>query len=295
MAKPKPKFAPDVIARRRKRTWRWDRVESLGKSGRKPTKADDADVVRGLEFWTRWKAINEISDPLKFDEAEAALDADFFDCRVAFDWFSSCSFERWAVESLVVANEDRDRIALEANVPVEVVRMYEALFFDVRDRLGCEILTRGVLFAPAVVKGSPPTDHDLLWKHLAFERGAPLLRSLWSTPELDASVTQVLHDIAVSRIIRNAAAAQFVRAVTKESAGEITQDFIALKAAQKEASVGGDQVLSHLLSAAAITMGALNRQFENTKDQALLETITMFRNSKALQAGTKPEVASGTV
>src|SRR5262245_21411056 len=49
--------------------------------------------------------------------------------------YEAASYDRWLIEALVVANLPRDEICRHYPATVELIELYEAAFFDVRDLL----------------------------------------------------------------------------------------------------------------------------------------------------------------
>lgn len=282
-------FSNQVIGLRRDRAWRWNRIVLLGEGGEKPLKSDDSVIHRGYAFWVENEKLSKIRGKAERAKANEALQREYFDCKVAFEWYKEADFERWAVEALVVAQSDPSYIAEQTGAPQSAVEMYEALFFDVRDRLDRELLVRGSLLAPSLVNGAPENDSDMFWKQIAYEKGGEMVKELWRMPDAISDVTHMLSGIAIGRMVRNAAAAQFVRKVDKHTASDITNEFNAMRAIEKEEAAGSDKMLQHLVSAAAVTVAAVGRAFENAGPKELQQVVGELRRHREVAVGTAHE------
>jgi hypothetical protein len=87
-------------------------------------------------------------------------------------WRDSNRLRRDAIEAFILAGEPSIRIATRFGIPATVIDAFEALFYDVRDRLRYRAYVNGVLLTPQSNGHlSEPTFGDVL-KIFAYNRGA---------------------------------------------------------------------------------------------------------------------------
>jgi hypothetical protein len=85
---------------------------------------------------------------------------------------------RWEVEARIVADRPTAEVAGRTGLPAGVVEAYEALFFAVRDRLGCIDWIATFVFGPRLYEGITEKDADLILKRFAYGYGAVVLDAL---------------------------------------------------------------------------------------------------------------------
>jgi hypothetical protein len=82
---------------------------------------------------------------------------------------------RWVVEAHLLAGETDQKIASRIGCSEEYIRTYEALFFNVREKLNCTDYISNVVLKDVVVRGLHERDKDLLWKLMAYTYGSQVL------------------------------------------------------------------------------------------------------------------------
>jgi hypothetical protein len=85
---------------------------------------------------------------------------------------------RWELESRVLANQPVNEISARCGLLPEVIGTYEALFFDVRARLGAGIWITSTVIGDGLQRGF--ADHEVgpLWRALAYFGGPLILDAL---------------------------------------------------------------------------------------------------------------------
>ena len=119
----------------RSRCWRFDRVLQLIASQpfpRRPSRVHDDHYVRGYYFFL---LENRNTDWKHFDGTSSRQDPALVQAH-RLRW-STDAEDRAIVESRILATETDAEIGRKLGVLPEAVDWYEALFFCVRDRLGC--------------------------------------------------------------------------------------------------------------------------------------------------------------
>jgi hypothetical protein len=85
---------------------------------------------------------------------------------------------RSGIEARILARETNDQIARKTGYSADTIAAFEALFFNVRDRLGRrDFIMNGVL-GQAAVHGLHARDHDLLWKIVGYKAGPHVLDAM---------------------------------------------------------------------------------------------------------------------
>jgi hypothetical protein len=91
-----------------------------------------------------------------------------------YDLYRSKGALRHAVEARVLAGEPTGAIALKCALPPAVVRGYESLFFDVRDRLKSRDFIHTRVIGPAL-SACGASSHAVVWKLFGYVGGARVL------------------------------------------------------------------------------------------------------------------------
>lgn len=135
---------------------------------------DDTQVKLAWRYLSRWDPENrqtliKLSNehPILHDAHMLYQDAD-----------TGC---RWIFEAGVMADRPVTELAEYLNADAEVLKMYEGMFFDVRNALkhrGCII---GSVLMPATKGGAVPHDPDFFYKMLAYHGGWDIVKAIWET------------------------------------------------------------------------------------------------------------------
>jgi hypothetical protein len=120
---------------------------------------------------------------------------------------------RWSAEARILAGETDREIASRIGCGEEIIQIYEALFFNVRDKLNRKDYIFNVVLRGAVSRGLHEREKDLLWKLVAYTGGSymldaiinPLVNPHWVTNPDDISA--FLQDVAINVIKKKAAIA----------------------------------------------------------------------------------------
>jgi hypothetical protein len=71
---------------------------------------------------------------------------------------------KWAIEAHILARETDRQIAFRVGCSEETIAAYEALFFNVRDKLTHKEYILNSVLSQSITAGLYERDHDLLWK-----------------------------------------------------------------------------------------------------------------------------------
>jgi hypothetical protein len=82
---------------------------------------------------------------------------------------------RAEVEARLVAGQDAAGIAARTLIPEDGIRAYEAVFYNVADRLECTDWVAACCFGPRAYRGYSAEDYALIWKIIAYRMGPEAL------------------------------------------------------------------------------------------------------------------------
>jgi hypothetical protein len=162
--------------------WRCERVLSLAAARPRPRRpspeSDDEDVRAYFEFLLAWRGSLARGAPLEQAGVAPGL-------AQAHELYHDPDAEKRAIlEARLVTGESDAEIAAETGLPPALVRWYESLFFNVRDRLRClpwMVKTiRGPGALPTVDHAGELTEHgrNVAYKLFAFFGGPVALDAL---------------------------------------------------------------------------------------------------------------------
>lgn len=232
-------------------TWRWDRITYLaGKTAaggmRKTATYDDGLIQAGRKYLAHYtnimKSIVRDGNPVDVDSAFSVLYAQWPDTAMAHKIYITRGFARWALEALVLADMTADDIAKRLGCPAIVIRTYESMFYDVRDRRGNELFVIDALMTPAMLHGMVGTDYDFFWKGIAYWHGADVLQSMWSMGVIDEKIKGQILECMQSMMDRNTLRATVARQPNQFNAHEFMDEHLQKKQIDTDATKGGSQL-----------------------------------------------------
>lgn len=206
--------------------------------GLTPIAIDDEYVVRAFQYLTRTTALKKKPESKTNDQERAAIAEDFPVLCMAQEIYTRCDFLRWALEALVVSKMPPEEIA--ARIPggtKELVQEYEAMFFDVRDRLSYRLWVMSTLLG-AILQGGLNTTPDSYWKAIAYFFGSAALEEYWQLGRLSPESAKGLDDVVQGVMRKRALEAQLVRPVDRRTAPDIMTEYLELVKAEKLESMG---------------------------------------------------------
>lgn len=169
--------------------WRWQRARWLREKGRYIRKTvDDGQTVLAKRFQTELDRVRDDLDESRLAEKYPGL-------YNAMRIFRREDMDtRWSLEARVLGRQDVEGIAHRCRTTPEVVRWYEALFFDVRNELEHSDYIVNVVMSRSVHMGVAERNYDLIWKLYAYAHGHIILNSQvtkFTNPTLITSEDQV--------------------------------------------------------------------------------------------------------
>jgi hypothetical protein len=193
--------------------WRWLRAQHIAHGGPPATVRRDGATSTTLILWAArfskaWQGCAEDEQSLmKLAWQMPAL----FWAHYLYDQPHNPA--RWSVEARILAGETDLEIARRIGCGVEIIEIYEALFFNVRDKLDRKDYILHTVLKDAVLRGLDERDKDLLWKFVAYTCGSnvlnavinPLVKPQWvDSPE---DIPAFIQDTTTNVIKKKAAVA----------------------------------------------------------------------------------------
>jgi len=147
--------------------WRWKRAAHLRQHGRMPFRGNHDIYVRKAKAYQGERAVCTDEWALcALAEVWPALDEAY---RIYSGRYPPTKRE---LESRLLTGPDLAHISARSCLELEVVRWYEALFFNVSDRLHDPSWVVNYVLGPVLHESLADRDVDLIWRLLAYAYGA---------------------------------------------------------------------------------------------------------------------------
>lgn len=193
--------------------WKWLRAISVDAGGPKASKTlDGADgfkwIRRALRLKRHHAAAGNRPEVLY---NLARLDPAIFWAHSI--WAEDKQPTRWEIEARILAGETDEEIAKKVGCEPEVITAYEAVFFNVREKLNNTAYVVNVVMADSVTKGITERQYDLLWKMFGYRGGPHVLDAMTSRfsaidkPQKPEDVSQFFQESAINSMRHKAAVA----------------------------------------------------------------------------------------
>lgn len=149
---------------RRSLTWRYDRAQELVREGKRPVAGEDAELVRCRRFLANWHEMDADERITLFPENPGLW--------YAHDIFNADDYSlKVAIETRLLAGQDDATIAKEVNTIPEAIAAYEAIFYNVRDRLTSRDWVQRTAIYPAMVRGNDDAGFEFSAKLFGYFGG----------------------------------------------------------------------------------------------------------------------------
>jgi hypothetical protein len=154
--------------------WRWQKAgHLLDTNGRLSKKHDDAFIKLAREFRQMLDGSQNDDDRLQLLEWSPAL----YDAWALWDDIEDQDY-KWEIEARLCAEQTPEEIARYLPVRPKMVELYEALFFNVNDRLEYPGYFIHVILGRSIQAGINNRAYDALWKMFAYNLGPAVLSHL---------------------------------------------------------------------------------------------------------------------
>jgi hypothetical protein len=229
---------------RRPVDWRWHRA-SLAAHGDYPlSRRRDGDVwvARVAKFIREQNSCNTELDMAYLTERHPTL---YWAYDIWHTLEDSGNPVRSEVEARLLADDSTENIARRVNTDVEIINVYERVFFNVREKL----VNRGYLMhcvlGPAVHVGFQSNEYDLVWKLFAL-LGGPMAVDLMidqsvghARPDRASDLKYFVADVAQNDLRRVAMLALKTLRINNFNAMEIIDKFLKLVELERTGGAGG--------------------------------------------------------
>lgn len=198
--------------------WRWQRAMGIV-DGTQPLpgrRFDGADGYNWIKRAVNFKSamLDAGSDQLAIRRLASQTPDIFWAYRI---WDSDRQLMRWDIEAQILARSNDCEIGFACGIAEEVVLAFEALFWNVREKLVHQRYILHCVMGEAVQRGLSDREYDLLWKLYGYFYGPHMLWTLTSkmvNPNWCASAdtaSSTLQDDAISTLkLKSALAAKLV-------------------------------------------------------------------------------------
>ena len=139
---------------------------------------------------------------------------------------------RWAIEARILARETNEQIAQKNGCSADTIDAYEALFFNVHDRLDCRDYILNSVLGQAAVHGLQTRDNDLVWKLLGYLGGPYVLDVVMarfphgSPVRSPDGVASFFQDLAINTMKQKAALAALTVPVESHTQMQLLEAFV---------------------------------------------------------------------
>ena len=159
------------------------------------------------------------------------------------------------IEAQLLANSTDYAIGFRCNTPPDVIAAYEAVFFNVREKLQHRSYILNCVLGPAIHRGLSEREYDLLWKLYGYFLGPSVvdaLESKFSNPTwcgTPNAVGAAVMDDAISTLKLKAAIATKtvqVNQMTQLALMETFTKFVEIERSTDSAGKAQEQILDHI-------------------------------------------------
>lgn len=193
--------------------WKWLRAVAIDSGGTKASRyLDGGDGFKWIRRAIRLKRHHAMAgNRPEILYNLVRLDSDLFWAHSI--WADDKQPTRWEIDARILAGETNDEIAKKVGCEPGVVEAYEAVFFNVREKIDNAAYVVNVVMADSVTKGLTERQYDLLWKMFGYRGGPHVLDAMISRfsaidkPQKPEEVSQFFQDSAINSMRHKAAVA----------------------------------------------------------------------------------------
>ena len=277
--------------------WRWEQAKKVVDGVSRVRRNEDPIVARIVKYLKEERKhqkksmVSSKEEAAKAEDAEMSLFKAFPHIFIAEGIHRAEGICRWVVEALVLAQSTSDQIAMDFGGEKDDVEAYEALFFDVRDRLNCPIFLADALFAKAYTRQFDESDCDTFWKILGNSLGANAIQSI-ITFRSDPSVQRQLRDLAVQLSDLDTVKAVMIQPLNNFTIPEIVGNSPMMKelAGQlQETGSTDDTAMAKLLGAIQFSLKGVDLAHPDSQDFASSGGVKRLSGSETSVKSKKAE------
>lgn len=160
--------------------WRWQRATGIceGSQPRPTRKTDGAEsykwIRKAAQFQQELEACNGQADEISLARRRPAM------YWAHHAWLDSANPAKWHIEAHLLGRGTDWDVGFAVGVSPEIVQAYEAVFFNVREKLNHKGYILHSVIGPSIQRGLSEREYDLLWKLYAYFNGPHMLDALAS-------------------------------------------------------------------------------------------------------------------
>ena len=268
--------------------WRWQRARELVDKKLAPRRSrDDEYVSRAYKYLRRFRKDNP-----RVEEQLASSYPLVHNAKLLYEDIYSGT--RWVFEAGVMAAQSRSYLAEYLHSDEDVFKMYEHLFFDVRDALkhkGCIVAN---VLMPMFQGGAKPKDPDFAWKLIAYEGGWEVIRSMWEIGEVSPVAIDFLNRTFREQVLRTAREAIFSVIPNSFNTGELVK--AGLEMIKFEHETGASKTRDQSQASISALLGSVKLTVERSRAElpavepryALLDASTIFTKPVEVEVTASP-------
>ena len=235
--------------------WRWQRaVEIVDGNGIPATRRKDEPIgYKWINKAVRFNAA--LRDSIDSDYRMIELSEAEPDIFWAWYMWERLRAMRASVEARILARCTNDEVGIHCGIPPSYIEAFEALFFNVREKMYHRSYILHCVIKPVVSRGLTDREYDLLWKLYGYFLGPHVVNALESQ-FVDASwcgtpdaVHSALTDDAISTMKLKAALATKTVAVNTHTQLALMDQFSKFVEIERTTDSSGkaqDQILDHV-------------------------------------------------
>jgi hypothetical protein len=232
--------------------WRWQKAQLVLIDQRLASKLryeGDPYSAAAVSFLQRWHDCRDEYDHLCMEEEWPYL----YQAHSAFH--DSERLIRWELEARLLANDDTEKISKRLSMERDVIDWYEALFFNVRDRLENKGWVAHKILGEQLHFGMNERECQLLWKFYGYMGGSIVLDAVIdrhfepTKPTSPAQMRAFSYDEqrdAASLKAMTAMRTMPVNSYTQEKIIEITQRFREIELAADKSGGSQDMIVDNI-------------------------------------------------
>ena len=160
--------------------WRWQRAREIEAGTGLPT-TKRRDGLAGYKWIKRaCKFLSQLSSCTHEWERTAVAEQHPGIFWAHYAWSSMTNPQKHSIEAHILARGDNAFISEYCGVSPDIVEAYEALFFNVREKLENKGYILHCVIGPAIQRGLSEREFDLLWKLYGYFLGPHIVTALES-------------------------------------------------------------------------------------------------------------------
>lgn len=157
--------------------WRWLRAMGII-NGTQPNAGRRKDGTEGFKWINRARRFQQAQQQAVSDAAKIQLVTQYPDIFWAHHAYENETPIRWEMEARILARCNNWEIGFYCGLDEDIVKAYEALFFNVREKLHHRGYITHIVMGESVQRGLSEREYDLLWKMYGYAFGPQLLEAV---------------------------------------------------------------------------------------------------------------------